>query len=48
MQEELKCPRCTSSQTSFRVKTKDRICYKCGNVYEVDFGNLNKLEKTNG
>lgn len=36
MQEELRCDRCNSSQTSYRVKTHDRICYKCGNIFEVE------------
>lgn len=35
MIEELRCDVCGSSQTSYRVKTKDRICYKCGNIFEV-------------
>jgi len=34
MEEELKCPKCNSSQTRFRVKTNDRICYSCGNIYK--------------
>lgn len=36
MEKELKCPKCNSSQTSYRVKTDDRICYKCGNVFKVE------------
>jgi ribosomal protein S27E len=35
MEVILKCPRCGSSQTRYRVKTEDRICYVCGNVYKV-------------
>jgi len=35
MKEELKCPKCNSSQTRYRVKTQDRICYVCGNVYKL-------------
>lgn len=35
MEEELKCPKCTSSQTRYRVKTDDRICYVCGNIYKL-------------
>lgn len=33
MEAELKCDKCSSSQTTYRVKSKDRICYKCGNVF---------------
>ena len=33
MEDELKCDKCGSSQTSYRVKSKNHICYKCGNVY---------------
>jgi ssDNA-binding Zn-finger/Zn-ribbon topoisomerase 1 len=36
MKEELKCPKCGSSQTRFRVKTNDRICYVCGNYFKID------------
>lgn len=36
MEEELKCTKCGSSQTRYRVKTDDRICYSCGNIYKVD------------
>lgn len=32
----MRCPNCSSSQTTYRVKTKDRICYKCGTVYACD------------
>lgn len=35
MDKELKCPKCNSSQTRYRVKTNDRICYVCGNIYEI-------------
>lgn len=35
MQENLRCDKCGSSQTSHRVKSNDRICYKCGNIYEI-------------
>jgi|LSQX01.1.fsa_nt_gb ribosomal protein L37AE/L43A len=34
MEEELKCPKCSSSQTRYRVKTKDRICYLCGHTFK--------------
>lgn len=36
MKGELRCPECNSSQTRCRVKTKDRICYVCGNVYKIE------------
>ena len=36
MEVILKCPKCNSSQTRFRVKTNDRMCYSCGNVYVVE------------
>lgn len=42
MREELNCPRCGSSQTTYRVKTKDRICYKCGNIYNFLEVEINK------
>ena len=36
MEVMFKCPKCKSSQTRFRVKTNDRICYSCGNVYFIE------------
>lgn len=36
MQENLRCPRCRSSQTRYRLKSDDHICYACGLVYKVD------------
>lgn len=36
MDDNLKCPKCGSSQTTYRVKTNDRICYKCGCTYGND------------
>lgn len=36
MEEELKCPLCKSSQTRYRIKTDDRICNTCGNIYKID------------
>ena len=35
MRDDLRCPKCGSSQTRFRVKTDDRFCYSCGNVFKV-------------
>jgi len=35
MEVILKCPKCSSSQTRFRIKTKDRMCYSCGNTWEI-------------
>lgn len=35
MDEELRCPKCNSSQTRYRVKTDDRICYVCGNTFKI-------------
>ena len=35
MEEELKCAKCNSSQTRFRVKTNDRICYICGYSWKI-------------
>jgi ribosomal protein S27E len=36
MKKNLKCPKCDSSQTRYRVKTKDHICYVCGNIYNIE------------
>ncbi len=36
MEDVLRCPRCKSTQTRSRVKTGDRICYSCGNIYKVE------------
>ena len=36
MEKELKCSRCNSSQTRYRTKTKDRICYVCGNTDKIE------------
>jgi transposase-like protein len=38
MEEELKCPKCKSSQTRYRIKTEDRICYSCGYVWKINNG----------
>ena len=35
MKGDLKCPECKSSQTRFRIKTNDRVCYVCGNAWQV-------------
>jgi transcription initiation factor TFIIIB Brf1 subunit/transcription initiation factor TFIIB len=35
MEEVLRCPKCHSSQTRYRTKTDDRICYCCGNIYKI-------------
>jgi len=35
-ESDLKCPKCNSSQTRCRVKTGDRICYFCGNIYQIE------------
>jgi len=35
MEDELRCPKCNGSQTRFRVKTQDRICYQCGEIYKI-------------
>lgn len=35
MEEVLRCPKCNSSQTRYRVKTDEHICYVCGNVYKI-------------
>lgn len=36
MKEEFRCPKCNSSQTRYRIKTDDRICYMCGNFFKED------------
>ena len=36
MQDVLKCPKCASSQTRYRVKTDDKICYSCGEIYKIE------------
>lgn len=33
MRDELRCPKCKSSQTRYRAKTNDHRCYVCGNIY---------------
>jgi len=43
MEEVFKCPKCASSQTRYRIKTDDRICYFCGHVWKI-----NKEEVSNG
>jgi len=43
MEEELKCKKCNSSQTRFRLKTKDIVCNKCGYILES-----NREDKING
>jgi len=40
MIKELRCPHCLSSQTRFRIKTKNHICFSCGHIWK------NKIEKT--
>ena len=44
MKEVLKCPECESSQTRYRVKTEDRICYSCGNVFKIT-DNVSDIEE---
>ena len=36
MEDILRCPRCKSTQTRFRVKTEDHICNICGNIYKIE------------
>jgi len=36
MKKELRCPKCNSTQTRYRVKTNDHICYACGNIYVME------------
>ncbi len=36
MEDSLKCPKCGSSQTRYRILTKERICYVCGNHWKVE------------
>jgi ribosomal protein S27E len=35
MKEEIRCVHCGSSQTRYRIKTSDRICYVCGKVEKL-------------
>lgn len=35
MEKELRCPKCSSSQTRNRIKTGDRICYVCGHSWKI-------------
>jgi transcription initiation factor TFIIIB Brf1 subunit/transcription initiation factor TFIIB len=35
MEADLKCPKCGSSQTRCRIKTNERVCYSCGNIWEI-------------
>ena len=32
----IRCPKCSSTQTRYRLKTKDHQCYVCGNSWEVE------------
>lgn len=32
----LKCTKCNSSQTRYRVKSKDHFCYTCGNSWIIE------------
>jgi len=36
MKEMFRCPKCKSSQTRCRIKTGERICYACGNIWSVN------------
>jgi len=36
MQEVLRCPKCHSSQTRARLKTGDRFCNICGNIWKIE------------
>ncbi len=36
MRDELRCPDCSSTQTRYRVRTNDHICYVCGNIYSKE------------
>lgn len=33
--EELYCPKCKSSEVYTRLKTWERVCRKCGNVWRI-------------
>ena len=41
MEEVYRCPKCNSSQTRYRVKTGDRICYVCGHEWKLNGGGDN-------
>jgi len=43
MEETLRCPKCNSSQTRYRLKEGERVCYFCGHVWKV-----NPMEEDNG
>lgn len=30
--EELRCPKCNSNQVYVRIRTKEIVCHKCGNI----------------
>lgn len=36
MQEKLRCPICQSGQIRYRLKTRDKVCNKCGNIYKEE------------
>ena len=36
MRDELRCPECSSTQTRYRIKTNDHICYTCGCVFKKE------------
>jgi len=38
MEGDLRCIRCSSSQTRCRIKTNDRVCYVCGYIWNVKTG----------
>jgi len=31
-----RCPKCSSTQTRFRLKTKDYQCYVCGHSWKIE------------
>jgi len=44
MDGDLKCKKCDSSQTRARIKTKTRVCYTCGDVWEIEKKKLKEDE----
>jgi len=36
MEEVFRCPKCHSSQTRYRIKSDERVCYICGNVWKAE------------
>lgn len=36
MDDKLRCPKCSSTQTRFRLRSKEHVCYICGNIWAIE------------